>query len=200
MGAGSMVLRWMHASGTITAAAHCRFHGRLSSDEAIQLGPWCEFERVNAPRIEFGNPHRGPFMTAVAEENQLDAPLERMLLKGNFQIPAGDVVHGSVVASGTIRIGRGARIRGSIKSNGDLVIEEGVQVEGSAISSRNMMVARNCRIHGPVLAEHEISIATGSCCGSSQQPTTVSAPVIRIQPGAVAFGTVWAKEQGGVKT
>jgi hypothetical protein len=199
LGAGSQVLRWMHAVGCISAAASCRFHGRLSSDEFIQLAPWCEFERVNAPRIEFGKPHLEPATTAVVNQSQLDAPVQRMSHKGDFQIPPGDVVHGSVVASGSIRVGRGARVVGSIKSNGDLLVDEGVHIEGSAISAHTMKIGRNCRIHGPLLAEHDLSIATGSWCGTAQQPTTVSAPVIRIQPGVVVFGTVWAKEQGGVK-
>jgi hypothetical protein len=199
LGAGSTILRWMHAAGAISAEANCTFHGRLSSDELIQLGPWCHFERVNAPCIEFGHGNREEPKVVPSNQSQLDAPVDRLLLKGDFDIPAGDVIHSSVVASGTIRVGRGARILGGLKSNHDLLIGDGAQLEGSAISARHMKIGRHCRVHGPVLAEHHLSIATGTYCGSRQQPTTVSAPTIRIQPGVVVFGTVWAKEHGGVK-
>jgi cytoskeletal protein CcmA (bactofilin family) len=126
--------------------------------------------------------------------------VQRFLVHGDLDVPAWKALHGSVVASGDVRLRRGARVMGSIKSNGDLVLEEGAQVDGSAICARKMTIGRNCRVHGPVLAEHELAIERGACCGSVEKPTTISAPEIRIRVGAMAFGTVWAKEQGLVES
>lgn len=198
LGPDSMVLRWIHVAGSLSAQANCAFHGRLSSDHLIQLGPGCKFERMNAPRIEFGSVQQRGATTLASQQSQLDSPVQRLLFDGDFEVPPWQFIRVSVVASGTVRLRRGARVGGSVKSNRDLLMEEGAQIQGSAICARKMKIGRNCSVHGPVLAEHELWIERGSYCGSAQQPTTISAPEIHIAPGVVVFGTVWAKEQGTV--
>ena len=200
LAAGSTVLRWMHALGSIRAGRNCAFHGRLSSDKLIHLEPGCKFERMNAPRIEFGLCQREPSGSPAAVESQLDVPLHRLLLHEDLEVPAGKVIEGSVVSRGEIRIGAGARIKGSVKSNRDLITAEGVHIEGTAISAGKMRIGGGAVVHGPILAEHGLSIGSGTRCGSEQQPTTISAPEIHIEYGVLAFGTVWAKEQGVVES
>jgi cytoskeletal protein CcmA (bactofilin family) len=200
LGAATMVLRWMHVVGELRAQEKCVFHGRLSSDRLIQLGAGCSFERMNAPRIEFGKVTAKPAAIDSSKASQLDAPMQRFLIQGDLDVPGWKVLHGSVVASGDVRLRRGARVAGSVKSNRDLILEEGAQVEGSAICARKMKIGRNCNIHGPILAEHDLLIEAGACCGSAERPTTISAPEIRIRTGALAFGTVWAKEHGTVES
>ena len=54
LGAGSTTFRWLHAGADIHADPDCRLFGRVSADRLIQLADGCRFERLHAPRIEFG--------------------------------------------------------------------------------------------------------------------------------------------------
>jgi len=201
LGASSHVMRWVHAVGEFTADAGCRLNGRISSDSLIRLHARCSFLRLNAPRIETGSAASDGdaispnliFPTSVGS-----ASSERFLHDGDFEVQAGHVIRGNVVIRGNLYVRSGARISGSVKSAKDMVLEDGVSVEGSLISARKMRIGPNCAAHGPVVAERELTIAAGARCGTLEHPTTVSAPRIEVEEGVVVFGTLWAREHGGV--
>jgi len=201
LGAASRVLRWVHAVGEFTAGLGCRLYGRISSDSLIRLDADCSFLRLNAPRIEIGP----GAINADATTPSLSIPANagsgisrRFLHDGDFEVKAGQVITSNIVIRGKLHIRSGARVCGSVKSVKDMVIEDGVSVEGSLISARKMRIGPHCAIHGPVVAERELAIATGVRCGTLEHPTTVSAPRIEVEEGAVVFGTLWAREYGQV--
>jgi cytoskeletal protein CcmA (bactofilin family) len=201
LGASSRVLRWIHAVGEFSADLGCQLLGRVSSDSFIRLHADCSFLRLNAPRIEIG--HAAVNADATTANPALAAnvnseTLQRVLQDGDFEIHAGQVITSNIVVRGNLRIHSGARICGSVKSVKDMVLEDGVAVEGSLISARKLRIGRHCAIHGPVVAERELAIATGVRCGTLEHPTTVSAPRIEVEEGAIVFGTLWARELGQV--
>ena len=200
LGNGSSVMRWVHAVGNFSANPGCKLYGRISSDRIIRLSPDCSFLRLNAPRIEVGGTTDVPATPPETESlpASVATNLPRTLHDGDLEIPAGEVFHGNLVVRGRLHIGSGARICGSVKSEKSMVLQPCVSVEGSLISARNMHIGRDCRIHGPVIAEQTIHFESGTCCGTSESPTTVSAPRIEIEPGVVVLGTLWAREQGRV--
>jgi len=201
IGASSRVMRWVHAVGEFTADAGCRLYGRISSDSLIRLRAGCSFLRLNAPRIEIGNGAmnaNASLPDPVVSATPSSTRAERFLHDGDFEVQPGQIISGNVVIRGNLLIRSGARICGSVKSVKDMVLEEGVSVEGSLISAEKMRIGPNCAIHGPVVAERELTIATGTRCGTLTFPTTVSAPQIEIQEAVVVFGTLWARERGEV--
>jgi cytoskeletal protein CcmA (bactofilin family) len=201
LGRNSRVTRWVHAVGEFAADPGCGLSGRISSDSCIRLQGACNFLRLNAPRIETG-PVRGgeDSLPPNPEDHAVEGSetVQRLLYDGNFEVHAGEVITGNIVARGKLRIGSGARIRGSVKSVGDMVLETGVSVQGSVISGKQMHIGPDCVLHGPIVAESSLLIATGTQCGSLSDPTTVSAPRMKVEEGVAVFGTLWAREHGEV--
>jgi len=199
LGADSHVTRWVHAVGEFIAERGCRLYGRISSDSLIRLSADCIFLRLNAPRIEIGSTAAtDDAASSLVPKCANSAPSQRFFHDGDFEVHPGETISGNIVIRGNLRIGSGARIHGSVKSTKDLVLGDGVSVGGSLVSAQKMRIGPNCAVHGPIVAERELAIATGSRCGSLEHPTTVSAPQISAEEGAVVFGTLWAREHGEV--
>ena len=195
----SRVTRWIHAVGEFQADPDCELYGRISSDRHIRLRSGCSFQRLNAPRIEIGEPPKTDLPSATNSRGQATwASTRRLLHDGNFEIPAGEVFIGNLVVRGVLRIGCGARVQGSVKGDKGVILDAGVAVEGSLMSASKMRIGANCDVHGPVIAERNMVIESGAHCGAADQPTTVSAPRIEVQEGVVVFGTLWAREHGQV--
>jgi len=198
---GSTVMRWVHALGNFSTDHHCDLFGRVSSDRFIYLGVNTQFLRVNAPRIELG-------ALAVVDERDINDSavftdtqsriVHRLLVDGDYEIGPGEVVTGSVVARGRLLIRSGAKVHGSVKSHHEMVLEPEVTVDGSLISASKMAIGNNCLLHGPIIAERQMTIAAGTRCGTSSQPTTISSPRIDVEEGVIVFGTLWAREYGRV--
>jgi cytoskeletal protein CcmA (bactofilin family) len=208
LGPRAAVLRWAHAR-SVHALADCVLLGRLSADEELVLEPGCRFARVNAPRIVFGSvavpggtdrddERRRALARAPATTGPRAAALAagRWLAKGDLEIPAGEVFRGDLVVRGNLVVGRGAGIDGSIKAHGDVRLEPGVAVTGAVVCTVSITAVGRCTLDGPVVSEREIRLGAGSVVGALAAPTTVTAPVIRIEPGVVAHGTVWARDAG----
>lgn len=197
----SKVMRWAHAVGKFQVERDCDLYGRISSDQEIQMHSGCTFQRLNAPCIRASavidwihstKPELYPgaqFRTGTTG---------RRLFEEDLEIRPGDVIIGDVVTRGKLHIGAGARIIGSVKSNKDAVLEGGVSVKGNLISAARMHIGHRCRITGLVIGEHELVIEAETACGTIQMPTTVSAPIITLEVGAVVFGTLWARDEGRV--
>ena len=203
LGERCTTLRWIHAGGSIRTAPGCRLMGRASADGAMRLASGCRFERLHAPRIEFGSPvpPEAPFAEGKALQpyqvlNVAEAKAGRWLIKGALYVGARKVVTADLVATGRVEIGEGTRIEGSIKSHKDMVLSRGAVVTGSVVSGRSITLGEGCRIHGPIIAEETVTIAASCLLGSPDSQTTVSAKKIFVAPGVVCHGSVWAHEEG----
>ena len=198
----SKVVRWAHAAEGVYAEQDCDLYGRISSDREITLESGCFFQRLHAPRISFGPallsaaPNTAPGVDASVEPLSVSVAAGRRLVDADLEIPAGEVIRGSIVTRGRLRIGAGAQILGSVKSDHHMAVDSSVVVAGSLISASTMHIGPNCQVAGPVIAEQELRIESGSRCGSIEKPTTVSAPVIEVEEGVEAFGTIWARHEG----
>ena len=201
LGAGTRVMRWVHAVGEFNGDLGCELYGRISSDRIIRLLGPTQFLRLNAPRMELGEVSSADPRISPGPPDFPDVQsriVNRLLYDGDYEIGEGEVVTGSVVARGRLLIRAGAHIRGSVKSHHEMILEPGVIVEGSLVSASKMSIGEDCRLHGPIICEHSMTIATGACCGTLGQPTTITSPRIEVEEGVVAFGTVWAREYGRV--
>jgi len=195
----SRVMRWLHAEDSAYVGRSSTVHGRLSAGRAVYLWPGCSFERVHAPRVacvwgDAGFPTART--TVVSDCSRLDTPIRRWRVAGDFQLQPGEDLVGNLVGGAEIRISRDCRLQGAIKSHGNTIIDSGAEVDGSVVSIHDVNITGECFVRGPVLAEGEITIGAGAQIGAPNMPTTVSARSIRIAPGALVHGTVWARESG----
>jgi len=202
LGRASHVSRWAHAAGKFQAGENCDLFGRISSEREIELLPGCVFQRLNAPRIAFGavneTQEREPSIAISSEALNKGIAATRQLVDNDLEIAPGAVIAASIVTRGNLTIGAGARILGSAKSHKQMTLGQGALVAGSLISVSTIHIGANCEVAGPVIAEHGLEIESGTHCGTTQKPTTVSAPTIQIEEGAVVYGTIWARQEGQV--
>ncbi len=207
LGPRSTTLRWVHAGHAVNAGEGCTLWGRVSAGERITLAMDTVFERLNAPRIVFGEPARldipapdGERLDAGDLPRLIDATAGRWLIKGMLDVPGNRRIEADLVATGGGRIGDRTRITGSIKSHKDLYLGRGVEVDGSVVSRRDIYLAEGCRIRGLLLSERAVYIQSGCVLGSPECATTVSVRRAEIAPGVVAHGTFWAHEEGRLTT
>lgn len=194
---GCVIARWAHSEGALEVAAGCTLFGRLSATREIQLAQGCRFERMHAPVIRVGDEAAALPKTRVIDKRSIvDVKLGRLLAHGDFHLASGDVLQGHVVASGDVLIDGGSRIMGSVKSHGRTEIGAGTEIHGALVSASSLRLAGETFLRGPILAEGELVIGPGTIIGAPDAPTTISAPRIRIAPGSVIHGSVWARYEG----
>lgn len=204
LGENCSVLRWAHSHGTLSAGTGCSLFGRASADDSMTIGEDCQFERLNAPKIQFGEntppafPERTNRTPLTTLPNTKDHFRRRWLIDGDLAMDSNQLFDGDIVASRNITIGAGSHVKGSLKSNQNLYLASGVRIDGAIVSSGSLHIEPGCIIAGPVIAEDTIHIEEGSVIGTQEQPTTVSAPVILVASGVTAYGTVWAEESAMV--
>ena len=198
------VLRWAHSDTRFTASRRARLFGRVSANQELVLHGETRFGRMHAPTIRFGDalpaPLAQPASRRVLErpESLLDDAAGRWLAAGDLLLPQASFHHGSLVARGSMTVGAHSLVEGSIKCHGDLRVEAGARVDGSLVCSGDMFIGPGCVIRGPLICEKTIEIDAGTVLGSDSAETTVTAVEIRVREGALAHGTVWARELGYV--
>jgi predicted acyltransferase (DUF342 family) len=165
----------------------------------------CRFERLHAPRIEFGTPKllnqevkQLKPLESHEIQNLADVTGRRWLIDHKTEIPSGRTVNADMVFTGEASIGAGTHIYGSMKGHKDIFLGEGVRIMGSVVCVQDIYVGAGCQIRGPILSEKSVNVGTGAIIGDSDSPTTISAKNIYVSLGAVAYGTVWTRLNGVV--
>lgn len=208
LGAETYVLRWLHADGTAMLGKNSRLYGRVSAGQQLLLGSGCHFGRMYAPRIEFSPlipPAPASQFQTLHRRKALEVPdhvrssgIGRWLVRGDLVV-ADDTWHrGHLIASADLRVGAGAFITGSVKGNRNVLLNAGSRVHGSVVAGARVIMERNSQAMGPIVAEDIVEIGAGCVVGTPGHPTTITAPRIRIAPGAVVHGSIWAREEGKV--
>jgi cytoskeletal protein CcmA (bactofilin family) len=201
LGDRTTLLRWLHVQGSLTAGSGCQLFGRISSDLSICLGYGCRFERVSASAILAGLQEIPSYLKRaqdVSDRSTIDRRFGRLRVNGDVHLATGDVVQGHIVALRAVRIDEGASVTGSVKSHATVRLGTSVEVHGAITSFGRIDIHDRCFIRGPVLCESEVVIGAGTQVGSPASPTTICAPRIRVAPGSVVYGTLWARESGEV--
>lgn len=204
---GSEVREWAHGDGVVHLGRDCTAWRRLSSSTSLELETGCCFERLQAPLIRMGMamtppPARAPKPFIDAGFNQLDGALQQTptltLVQGNCKLPRFHRYHGSLVVTGRLSIGAGTEIFGDVKAHGGVVMGERARVHGALCSEQQLQLLEQAWVLGPVVSESVILLGAQVRLGLPDAPTTVSAESIMAEAGAMAHGTVWAREGGVV--
>jgi cytoskeletal protein CcmA (bactofilin family) len=200
LGERTSVARWIHVTGDLLAEPEVQLFGRSSAEGTIILRHGCTFERLRALVICTGTASTPAFATSPVWKggSLIDMRLGRVRSNGDFHLRDSDAFQGHIVAVGKVAIEDNVLVIGSIKARTDVEIGYGTHVEGTLVSRGQTRIGEHCYVKGPVLSEGEIVIGTGTQIGTPASPTTISAPRVRIAPGAVVCGSVWARESGEV--
>ena len=229
LGKNSVVLRWLHADGTIRLRSGSNANGRLSAGQSIWLEPGCVFEHMHAPQILTLDSHQDdadqrdtrfvPSNGRVCQNHvcqtredagevaQTDpdasdaftSSRKRIRIQGDFVLSAGETLHANVIATGEVHLGAGARLFGTAKSYKDAVIEEDACVHGGIVCGGTVWLGPRSFVAGPVLAEADVFIARGARVGEPDALTTISSCRIQVADGCQLHGTVWARVRGSVE-
>jgi predicted acyltransferase (DUF342 family) len=203
------IIRWAHAGDTLRTDGKCTLYGRVSAGNSIILSEHCSFERMRAPIIQFGEysektaPKTPSPKLAInglraleSLPNLKEQDGRRWLVSGNLEIAPNSLFNGDIIATGDVIIGAGSVINGSVKSNGTMWLKDFVQINGSAVSAEDLLIAEAVEITNPIIAEGKLTIGKNSIIGTSDQPTSVNAPIIHCYNGARIYGTIWAYNSG----
>ncbi len=208
---GSVIREWAHGDGVVHLGKGCTALRRLSSSTALELEADCCFERLQAPLIQLGlaealppvrppRVHTRPLTEGLLSE--LDGALQQTphltLVQGNCKLPRSHRYQGSLIVTGRLSIGAGTEIFGDVKARGGVVMGAQARVHGSLCSEQQLQLLEQASVLGPVVSESVILLGPHVRLGLPDAPTTVSATHIMAEAGAVAHGTVWAREGGVV--
>ena len=218
------ILRWAHAS-VVDVQSGCDLAGRVSAEERINLLGPANFMLLHAPTLCFGTdpaqPEETPPWTGFARARSarglgaahgdgppagacggLPAPVvwnevaRRGTCIGALQVASDSQWLGDLVCHGDLALGPRCDAGGSLKVHGDLVASAGCRVAGSLVVGGRIDLGMACVVLGSVVSEDEILLGAGCIIGAPGRPATVSAPRIRVAPGVVVHGTIWALESG----
>ena len=208
LAADSVVLRWAHAAD-IDVAAGCHLAGRATAEREIVVHQEVRFSRLHAPTVRFVADEDAAVSTAAPASSVevlpvgLDAPSviwdadqRRGFCDSPLDIAEHRAWRGDLVCRGRLTLGRGCRARGSLKAHGELLLTRGCSINGSLVATGPIRLGGGCRVRGSVISETAVVIGPGCVIGAPGQPATVSAPRIRVAPGAVVHGTLWASIAG----
>lgn len=200
LGNGTQIFRWVHAEFDLVADMDCALFGRASAGKFIVLSPGCKFERMHAPVIYSSAEGRQlPVrQTSSAFYKLAQAGIGRKRIHGRSRLSAGEEHRGDLVGAGPLHAEEGTCVFGSVKANGPIELDNCSEVDGSLVSTHSIHISSRCFVKGPLIAEHEIVIGSEVQIGLPGTPTTLSAPHIRLAPGSVLYGTVWARVEGCV--
>ena len=218
LGAGSVVLRWVHAVGDLRLGSECVVYGRASSGRRLVMAPGVWFRRVRAARVaalpfdetsdvvEASLAERlvdpPPLPPVVSGTVRLPATARRergyTRVAGDLIVPAGGALVGAFVVAGRLTLEDGARIGGHVKVHGDCVLGEDAVVDGAVVSRRSIVLGARAHVRGPVVAERDVSLGEGSWVGSPTAPASVAGDVVTLRHGAQVYGAVSARAEGRV--
>lgn len=207
LGDNCTVIRWAHSESSIAFGERSRLYGRVSAGSEIVLEKRCQFTRMHALTIRFGKTATlqsdlynamPEFNTFVPQSHMLDIHGGRWLMGKALRIPSYTFHRGSLVTRKAMCVEKGTFIMGSLKSHQGMRLEQNVRIDGGVVSEHNLKIGKGCMIKGPIVGEKTVTIGAGSIVGSLKFPTTITAPVIHIEEGAIVHGTLWARDVGKV--
>ncbi len=202
LGRGSTVLRWVHAAGRLEVAEDSRLIGRATAERQIVLGTNVVFDRLESDviRVTDVETPAAPLLPTGAYERFTPRKARELgvaywKVDDGVTIPAGNILVGSLIATGSIVVNDGARVTGSIKAHEEVIVRTGAVIIGSISARGRITIERGARVSGPVISE-TATVVEAAVIGGTGKRTTVTAPIIRLMPGATVYGAIMAGDDG----
>lgn len=180
----------------------------IEATESIEAWPGSHFERLVAPRIDFGELRSGIARSDTHASEARHVDLHHLphasawghgwRVEGDCRIPAAHRLKGPLVVTGALSVEHDCLIEGDIKAHGDIRLAPRTVVTGALVGEKNMALDKHCRVHGPLVCENHLSLGRGVVLGQAQQATSVSAEHITTEADVQVHGSVWARSSGTV--
>jgi cytoskeletal protein CcmA (bactofilin family) len=219
---GALTLSPTTTSAAVLTVPHIRLTAdmpvrpQIEATVSIVALPGSRFEKLRAPRIDFGAADEGTALAITHLPDQQAQPakaryvaLEHLnhaspwgdagwRVEGDCRIPAAHHLQGALVVTGQLSIEHDCLIEGDIKAHGDIRLAPRTVVTGALVGEKDITLDTACQVHGPVVCEKHLSLGRSVVLGQAQQTTSVSAERITTQAGTKVFGSVWAQKFGKV--
>jgi predicted acyltransferase (DUF342 family) len=201
LGDRCVILRWVHSEKSLSVGNDGQLYGRASANEQIELHAGTRFERVTAPVILFSvaggdRAVEAAFQNQILPEAALTGDHGMRLIRGDHVIPAEDFSDGDIVVSGRLIVGERANVRGCLNAAEGVSVGRGARVKGAIVSRGSIWLAEGAESSGPLISEQEVYVERSCRIGSLAAPTTITAPCIYVEPGAISYGTIWPRGFG----
>lgn len=193
------VTRWVRSDRRIDIAESAWVKGWTNAGVEISLARRARFEHLVAPLISFGRqaPAKG-VETEILGRFSPDRPPESPQPLRKLSVPDNHVVKSDLIATDKLVVGNECRVIGNLRAGKHLVIGAYSRIEGAVFCDGSITILEGCQLSGPIVAKASIVVHTRCQIGSLEQPSTITAPLLRVAEGSVAHGTVWATNRGEV--
>lgn len=202
LGHACVVQRWVHARGRLEVPDDCQLWGRATASRQITLGTNVRFERLESEVVRVADielPPAPELPTGAYERfvpnNAREFGTAYWRVDDGVTIPPGRLLVGSLISTGSVVVEDGARVSGSIKAHGEIIIRSGAVVTGSIAARDRVTIEQGARVSGPVISEAAV-VLEAAVVGSAGNRTTLTAPIVRLLPGATIYGAVMASSNG----
>lgn len=206
-GPDTSIREWAHADGTLSLGPGSMALHRVTAGGALMLDQGAGFCRMHAPAIHFGT-REDRAAEPLAPARHLAPALPGLQLRasgagcyradGDARLPASHSLKGTLIAGGAIWLADGAAIFGAVKARTSVHLGSGAQIHGAVVCEGDIDIGPGCWIKGPIVCEGDVRVGCGSRIGTVHMPTTLAASRVLAERGAVAHGTVWARNAGVV--
>jgi hypothetical protein len=207
LGPSSRISGWAHAERELRLGESSLAVRRISSAGVVVLARGCQFERVHAPLVQFGEhaaaaPAAARRARTPADFAQVPGAVERTpgvwRVEGDCHLPEGGDYTGSLIVTGVLRVGAGVRVAGSVKAHAGVLLAAGSEVTGAVVCAQGVHVLGGAAVGGPLVSESHLLLAANARIGRPGALTTANAMTVVAEQGAVVHGTVWARRAGVV--
>ncbi|MEN9491353.1 MAG: hypothetical protein RJA63_1802 [Pseudomonadota bacterium] len=193
------VTRWVRSDRRIDIAESACVKGWANAGVEISLARRARFEHLSAPLISFGRQALiKSIETEIVGRFSPEKSPETPKPGRRLSVPDNHVVKSDLIATDKLVIGNECRVIGNIRAGKHLIIGAYSRVEGAIFCDGNITIFEGCQLSGPIVAKACIVVHTRCQVGTMEQPSTVTAPLLRIAEGSIAHGTVWATSRGDV--
>ena len=201
LGPGTIVVRWADARGTLSAWENCDLGVCTSSATRLSVGHFCRFRRLFAPELLLGQ-----YPGALVEHRQSAAHvpgtpsgtrLHRVRRTLDSLLNEEEILHGSVVASGSLLITENVEIFGDVRGHRNIRICAGVRVHGHVMAEGNVLVEEGAQILGSIFTQGNVLLEDMVVIGRKGSVSSVVARgQIVIRGRVTVYGQV-SSEAGG---
>jgi hypothetical protein len=170
LGENSVVLRWLHADGSIRLRPGSTAYGRLSAGKSIWLEPGCVFEHMHAPQIltfDFQqgdvdqrdtrsvppNCHACQNHICQTQEDTQEDP-QPAVLDGNDETDASDAFTSSrkrIRIQGDFVLAAGETLNANVIATGEIRLGPGAHLFGTAKSYKDTVIEQDACVHGGIV-------------------------------------------------
>ena len=178
----------------------------VSASVRILANAGSQFQKLSAPTIALGSadterrsPHHERPCTSLMTLPHAQPWGDRgWRIQGNCHIADAQQVTGPLVVMGSLTLGADCVVEGDVKAHGPVKVGLRTRIHGALFSEQAIALHEDAQVQGPVVSEVRVDLGPGVVIGRLEHPSTLSAPQLLAQAGAVVHGTAWASQSGRV--